>query len=308
VSGSFSFDVRIAQGQCTYSTQTSRTFTGGAQTFPVNVTVTAPSPLTPTDCAPWSAASLSAFMTVTNAGPFSGSSSATVDISANNTAGSRNGAIRISFGGSSFDIAVTQLQCSYTVGPSLFNNFPAVGGTIDVNVTTGSGCTWTTSSLGGNGFIVQVTAGGTGSGVARFTVQPNPGAARTGSVEINHAGAFQEVVVSQAGATAGTASFTFTPNPCTISGSNATQNCTFDATASTAGSGTIVAYIWNYLGQTSQTSSPTFVPTLGGCGLAGGQQVLVPVTLQVRNSFNLTSAPFNLSVTVRKVNACGFGQ
>jgi hypothetical protein len=48
------------------------------------------------------------------------------------------------------------------------------------------------------------------------------------------------------------------------------------------------------------------VPTFGGCGLTGGQQVSVPVTLQVRNSFNLTSAEFPLGVTVRKVNACGF--
>jgi len=105
-----------------------------------------------------------------------------------------------------------------------------------------------------------------------------------------------------------TASFTFSPNPCTISGSGATENCTFNAAGSNAGSGTITAYIWNYLGNSVQTSSPTLVPTFGGCGIGGGQQVNVPVTLQVRNSFNLTSAPFNLGVPVRKVNACGFGQ
>jgi hypothetical protein len=105
-----------------------------------------------------------------------------------------------------------------------------------------------------------------------------------------------------------TATFSFTPNPCLISGSGATEDCTFNASGSNAGSGTITAYIWNYLGNSVQTSGPTLVPTFGGCGLGSSQVVNVPVTLQVRNSANLTSAPFNLSVPVRKVNACGFGQ
>ena len=38
------------------------------------------------------------------------------------------------------------------------------------------------------------------------------------------------------------------------------------------------------------------LPRPVGGGIGGGQQVNVPVTLQVRNSFNLTSAPFNLGV------------
>ena len=69
-----------------------------------------------------------------------------------------------------------------------------------------------------------------------------------------------------------------------------------------------MTYTWNYLGNTVETQGPMLVPTFGGCGLSGGQQVNVPVTLEVTNSFNLTSQTFNMSVTVRKVNACGFGQ
>jgi hypothetical protein len=197
-SASGSFDLRIAQGQCTYSTQTSRSVTGSAQSFSVAITVTAPSPLTPTDCAPWSAASQSAFMTVPNPGPFTGSGLTTsVDISANNTGASRVGAIRISFGGSSFDITVTQLPCSYTVSPTSFTNVSALGATIDVNVSTGIGCTWTASSQ--SAFIVLVSGSpGSGSGVARFNVQANSGGTRNGSARISWTGAFIDVSVSQA--------------------------------------------------------------------------------------------------------------
>lgn len=109
-------------------------------------------------------------------------------------------------------------------------------------------------------------------------------------------------------AVAPTATFSYSPNPCTISGASATLNCTFNASGSNAGSGTITGYLWSYLNVTdAETSSSTYTPNFGGCGLSGGQQVSVPVTLKVRNSDNVVSAPYPLSVTVRKTNACGFG-
>ena len=57
-----------------------------------------------------------------------------------------------------------------------------------------------------------------------------------------------------------------------------------------------------------EVAQVNYTPDFGGCGLAGGQQVNVPVTLRVRNSQNVLSAPAPMNVTVRKTNACGFGQ
>src|SRR4029434_875710 len=102
-----------------------------------------------------------------------------------------------------------------------------------------------------------------------------------------------------------TASFTFSPNPCLHTASS--FNCTLNGSASTAGSGTIVAYIWTVLATTTETAGPSFVPSaLGSCAIGGAQQFDVQVTLRVRNSFNVVSGPFNALVTVRRQGVCGF--
>ena len=55
--------------------------------------------------------------------------------------------------------------------------------TATVAVTAGDGCEWTASS---NAAWITVTAGasGSGNGTVAFSVAPNPGAARTGTISI----------------------------------------------------------------------------------------------------------------------------
>jgi hypothetical protein len=100
-----------------------------------------------------------------------------------------------------------------------------------------------------------------------------------------------------------TATFTYSPDPClaTVKG----LFCTFDGSASKAGTGTIIGYIWEYLQTSTETSSPTHTPEFD-CRIGTTQQVTIPVTLRVRDSSKMVSAPFTRNVTVRREGVCGF--
>ena len=83
--------------------------------------------------------------------------------------------------------------CTYAINPTNAN-VAASGGTGSVNVTTQSGCSWTAVS---NDAWIHVTSGGsgTGSGTVNYSVDPNTGSARTGTMTI----AGQSFTVEQAG-------------------------------------------------------------------------------------------------------------
>jgi hypothetical protein len=92
---------------------------------------------------------------------------------------------------------------------------------------------------------------------------------------------------------------------------NVITTCTFSGAGSSAGGGpgtTITGYLWSYLSTSVEVSSVNYTPDFGGCGIGGNQQVFVPVMLRVRNSQNVLSAPVPMTVTLKKVGACGFGQ
>lgn len=86
------------------------------------------------------------------------------------------------------------IACTYSINPTS-QNFGSGGGTGNVNVTTTAGCNWTAVSNAG---WITVTGGasGTGNGVVTYSVAPNAGAARTGTITI----AGRTFTVSQAGA------------------------------------------------------------------------------------------------------------
>jgi CSLREA domain-containing protein len=72
--------------------------------------------------------------------------------------------------------------CSYSINPTsqLFN---ANGGDGSVNLTTSNGCSWTSTS---NAAWIKINSGssGNGTGAVSFTVQPNSGGSRTGTINI----------------------------------------------------------------------------------------------------------------------------
>jgi hypothetical protein len=99
------------------------------------------------------------------------------------------------------------------------------------------------------------------------------------------------------------ATFSYSPDPCvaTVKG----LDCTLDGSASKAGTGTIIGYIWEYLQTSTETSGATHTPAFD-CRIGTTQQVSVPVTLRVRDSSKMVSAPFTRTVTVRREGVCGF--
>lgn len=93
-------------------------------------------------------------------------------------------------GGRSIELPFT-VTCGFAIQPAS-QAFTPAGGTGTVNVTAPIGCTWTASS---NVSWIRVTSGasGSGPGTVGFAVDPNTGAARTGTMTI----AGQTFTVSQ---------------------------------------------------------------------------------------------------------------
>jgi hypothetical protein len=120
--------------------------------------------------------------------------------------------------------------CSYTLNPTASGTISAAGGPATVTVTTGSGCGWTATTA--NSWI-HITAGasGTSSGSFSYSVDPNSGLSRSGTIIAGG----QSFAVSQSGncsyAVSPASSNTFVSGGGTGSfGLSATAGCTWTAT------------------------------------------------------------------------------
>jgi hypothetical protein len=85
--------------------------------------------------------------------------------------------------------------CSYTIN-STSQNFSAVGGNGTTSLTTSNGCSWTAAT--NNSWITINSGAGNGNGSVTFTVQPNTGVARTGTISVGG----QVLTINQAAGTA----------------------------------------------------------------------------------------------------------
>jgi hypothetical protein len=77
----------------------------------------------------------------------------------------------------------TKPTCMYTLSTGTQIEGSAGGGSFPVTVTTASGCTWSGAS-NASWIHAQALTSGTGTGVFTFTVDTNPGSARTGALLI----------------------------------------------------------------------------------------------------------------------------
>jgi hypothetical protein len=157
----------------------------------------------------WTAASNTAWLTVTSGASGSGDGSTTFTASAN-TGGSRSGTLTVA----GRTVTVNQPSgCSYSVTPTTIS-ISALGGTgTPVFVSTGSGCTWTATSSAG--WITLLTgAAGTGPGSVTYAVLPNTGSARSATLTV----AGERVSVSQSGV----CSYTISPTSKTFEKSGGT--------------------------------------------------------------------------------------
>jgi glucose/arabinose dehydrogenase len=92
------------------------------------------------------------------------------------------GEIYVINGSGVYRLVNTSATCTYSLSPSA-PSIRAIGGTGSIVVTTPVNCTWTAQS---NSPFITVTAGssGTGVGTVTYTVMPNFGALRTGTLTI----------------------------------------------------------------------------------------------------------------------------
>jgi hypothetical protein len=172
------------QSGCTYSIDpTSQAMPAAGGETTVNVTAEASCTWTSVSGAP-------SWISVVSGASGAGSGPVRLAVAATTDAG-RSGTATIA----GLTFTVNQASgCTYTVAPAAI---PAAagGGPASFNVTTsGPGCTWTATT---DAAWITITgdATGTGAGAVNFTVQANPGAARTGTITVQG----QVVTVSQAG-------------------------------------------------------------------------------------------------------------
>jgi uncharacterized protein (TIGR03437 family) len=165
---------------CTYALNaTTRNVAAGASTNNVAVTTGA--------ACGWTAESQASWVTITSGATGNGSRTINFNIAAN-TGQARTGLLTVA----GQTVTITQATgCTFALSPTI-QNIDGPGGTGSVTVTTGANCTWTAAS---NSSWITITAGrsGNGNGTVSFTVAPNNGLERTGTLTI----AGQTVTVTQ---------------------------------------------------------------------------------------------------------------
>ena len=159
------------EGGCTYSlSAASANIPQNGGTGSVNVTAAAGCDWTAVSNVPW--------ITITSGATGSGNGTVNFTVAANAGA-PRSGTLTIA--GQTF--TVNQTGCGYVLSPTA-TTFAADGGSGSFNVTVTEGCSWTAVS---NASWISIVSGGSGSGngSVTFTVQPNVGPQRTGTISVS---------------------------------------------------------------------------------------------------------------------------
>jgi len=174
----------VTESGCSYAiSPASQSFgiSGGSGSF--NLTTTA-------ECS-WMVSVNVPWVHITSTGNESGSAQVTYSVDANPSGPTRSGSISIA--DQVFSISQDGSGCDYSLSPgSLNTGTGAATGTI--NITTASTCAWTAIA---NERWISITSSptGMGNGSVNFSVAPNSGAARTGTVGI----ANQTFTINQSG-------------------------------------------------------------------------------------------------------------
>lgn len=145
---------------------------GGSTT--VTVTTTA-------NCS-WTSTSNAAWLTITSGTSETGSGSTTVAVARNTSQNVRVGTVTVAGQTVQIGQAGPAPTCAYGVSPPSAV-VPALGGNLDITISTDDGCAWSVIS---NASWITITAGssGTGDGTASITVDSNSGAQRSGTLTI----------------------------------------------------------------------------------------------------------------------------
>jgi len=168
------FTVTQSEGTCNYSiSPTTQSFSTLGGTGHVSVTTES--------CCSWTVTSNASWVTITSGGTGTGNGTVNYSVSANTSASQRTGTMTIA--GQKITVNQSGLTCTYNISPTS-QSWNSDGGTGNVNVTTQTGCSWT--SLNNNTWIT-ITSGssGTGNGTVGYSVSANTSTSqRTGEMSI----------------------------------------------------------------------------------------------------------------------------
>jgi hypothetical protein len=202
----------------------------------------------PTGCA-WTAVSNTSWVAITSGGNGTGSGVVGYSIAANTGTAARSGSITIA--GQTFNVSQAGRSCAAVFNPSSAS-IGTVGGGYTVDVTIGSGCSW--SATASQSWVTLTSgASGTGSGTIGFTVGANSSVSvRNATISIGSS-LFQ---ISQAG----TCSYTISPLSVTA-GAGTTASTVFVFTAA--------GCPW-----TAASNAAWLTVTSGQSGTGGGSVIL----------------------------------
>ncbi|HET8674935.1 MAG TPA: zinc-dependent metalloprotease family protein [Blastocatellia bacterium] len=159
----------VVTGVCGAISPSSQTFTHVGGNGKVNVAAGA-------GCN-WTAASNDSWIIITSENGGTGAGVVTFEVR-ENPGGERTGTISIA----EQVFTVTQLgSCIYSISPTLASH-PAAGGNGSINVTTANNCI--RAGLSNANWITITSPNGTGSGAVTYSVSPNNGPARTGTITV----------------------------------------------------------------------------------------------------------------------------
>jgi|GEM_PF-4569285 len=159
-------------GNCTYSlspTTTNVAANGGNGSVTVS---------TATGCT-WTAVSNESWITVTSGSNGTGNGTFNFSVQANSGV-ARTGTITI--GGQTFTVNQAS-GCAYSLSQANAN-IQAIGESSSFNVVSAAGCVW--NAVSNDSWITVTNGSGTGNGTVSFTVQPNNGSARTGTISVGN--------------------------------------------------------------------------------------------------------------------------
>jgi hypothetical protein len=129
----------------------------------------------------WNASTPTSWISFPSGTSGTGTDWVTFQVAANTGGSTRTGSVNVS------GEVVTVIQngaCTIVVTPTTVSA-PGAGGVLFVNVSTGAGCAWSATSQTSWITINPASSSGTGNGSPVFTVDPNPGTARTGTIRVS---------------------------------------------------------------------------------------------------------------------------
>jgi hypothetical protein len=158
---------------CTYSLNPTSKSIGAGGATKQKVTVET------TNSCTWTATSNASWLSIRSGASGQGKHEIEYDVDSNDGP-ARQGTLTIA--GLTFTVNQAGHACSYSITPTS-QSFSLLGGLGSVSVTATPGCSWTAASNDA-WIIITLGGGGTGDGSVIFTVAPNVGGSRTGTITI----------------------------------------------------------------------------------------------------------------------------